>query len=256
MTRVQGDIGKLLSGMPIAVPGVNVAVSQPKVKDICAFGEDDFFFATQFFLNADKVIIPIKEGNPQLAMLDTFQLLLIVIQDDKEVREAIESLFCLIFPDYNVEFLPGMIQFKTKDEDRIVGRLNSFAFESFQSVLQDCFVPIVSKDKEIEYNPANERAAEIAAKLKRGNEIRAKQQAEQQGDIGSMFANYTSVLSVGLGMDINILYNYTPFQLFDAYKRYQVKQAYDLYQKVATTPMMDTSKTTEPDSWFDNLYKQ
>ena len=57
-------------------------------------------------------------------------------------------------------------------------------------------------------------------------------------------------------MDINILYNYTPFQLFDAYKRYQVKQAYDLYQKVATTPMMDTSKMTEPDNWLDNIYKQ
>ena len=253
---IKGDIGRLLSGMPIIVPEINVAVSQPKVKDICAFGEDEFFFAIQFFLNAEKVIIPIKEGNPQLAMLDTFQLLLIVIRDDKQTQENIEDLFELIFPDYKVELLSGMMQFRTREDETIVGRLNSFAFESFQDVLRDCFVPVGSKEENIEYNPANDKAAEIAAKLKRGNEIRAKQKAEQQGDIGSLFGNYTSVLSVGLGMDINILYNYTPFQLFDAYKRYQVKQAYDLYQKVATTPMMDTSKMTEPDNWLDNIYKQ
>ncbi|HAU86063.1 MAG TPA: hypothetical protein DCW90_11375 [Lachnospiraceae bacterium] len=251
---IQGDIGKLLSGMPIAVPGVNVAVSQPKIKDICAFGEDDFFFATQFFLNAEKLVIPIKEGNPQLSMLDTFQLLLIIIRDDKQAKENIEKFFELIFPNYKVEILSGMIQFKVND--KIVGRLNSFAFENFQKVLRDCFVPTSAKDDEQEYNPANDAAAEIAAKLKRGNEIRAKQKADEQGDIGSLFGNYASVLSIGLSLDINVLYNYTPFQLFDSYKRYQTKLQYDLYQKIATTPMMDVSKMKEPDNWMDNIYRQ
>lgn len=30
--------------------------------------------------------------------------------------------------------------------------------------------------------------------------------------------------------------------------------AYDLYQKVATTPMMDVSKMDEPDNWMDGIY--
>ena len=55
-------------------------------------------------------------------------------------------------------------------------------------------------------------------------------------------------------MDINIFFNYTPFQLYDAFLRYQKKISYDFYQKVATTPLMDVSKMDEPDNWMDNIY--
>ena len=55
-------------------------------------------------------------------------------------------------------------------------------------------------------------------------------------------------------MNINELYNYTPFQLLDAFKRYAAKMAYDLYQRVSTMPMMDVSKMDEPKNWVDDLY--
>ena len=55
-------------------------------------------------------------------------------------------------------------------------------------------------------------------------------------------------------MDINILYEYTPFQLFDVFKRYMLKVAYDLHMKIVTTPFMDTSKMEDPKNWLDNLY--
>ena len=55
-------------------------------------------------------------------------------------------------------------------------------------------------------------------------------------------------------MDINILYNYTPFQLQNAFNRYWKKVSSDLYQKVSTTPMMDVSKMEEPDDWSANIY--
>ena len=63
----------------------------------------------------------------------------------------------------------------------------------------------------------------------------------------TLFGTYTSVLSVGMNLDINILYNYTPFQLYNLFSRYWKKINSDFYQKVSTTPMMDVSKMEEPD---------
>ena len=50
-----------------------------------------------------------------------------------------------------------------------------------------------------------------------------------------------------MNIDINILYGYTPFQLYNLFMRYWKKINSDFYQKVSTTPMMDVSKMEEPD---------
>ena len=55
-------------------------------------------------------------------------------------------------------------------------------------------------------------------------------------------------------MDINIFFNYTPFQLCDAFNRYFLKVQHDLYMKVSTTPLMDVSSMEQPEAWTDNLY--
>ena len=94
--------------------------------------------------------------------------------------------------------------------------------------------------------------------MKKGNEIRRKIKQSEKGDADndeSIFGTFTSVLAIGLQMDINVLYNYTPFQIFDAYKRYNMKQDFDLYRKIATTPLMDASKIDEPKNWVGNIYK-
>ena len=57
-----------------------------------------------------------------------------------------------------------------------------------------------------------------------------------------------------MNLDINVLFSYTPFQLYDAFLRYWKKVAYDIYQKVSTTPLMDVSKMDKPDDWSLNLY--
>jgi hypothetical protein len=51
-----------------------------------------------------------------------------------------------------------------------------------------------------------------------------------------------------MNIDINILLNYTPFQLYNTFTRYWKKVSSDFYQRVSTMPMMDTSKMEEPDS--------
>lgn len=253
---LKGDLAQYLSGMPVMVAGCNIAISQPTLKDIVAYGETNFLLGVEIFVKIEKMMAPIKQGNPRLARYDDFQVLLAVIKEDKDTRNVIENLFGLILEDYEYEFSNGSINFfaKGQEDKRIIGQLNPMNFEKFQVTLKELFLPSMSQDQEEEYNPANDRAAEIAAKLKKGREKVAQMKSKESG-VQSVIATYTSTLSVGLNMDINILYTYTLFQLFDTFKRYLVKDAYDFYRRVSTMPMMDTSKLEEPDNWMGEIYK-
>lgn len=133
----------------------------------------------------------------------------------------------------------------------MVGMINAFNFESFQKIVKDLFEPD-NNNNEPEYNPANDMAAKIAEKIRRGRERKA-----QLGKEGpqSLFGRYASVLSIGMQMDINIFFNYTPFQLYDAFTRYFAKVSSDLYTKVSTTPLMDVSNMEPPEEWMRNLYQ-
>ena len=128
---------------------------------------------------------------------------------------------------------------------------------NFQFYLKKLFLPTGIDGDDPDYNPANEQARQIAEKLKKGNEIRNKlNQEKNSGKVSqSLIGSYTSILSVGMGMDINIFYNYTLFQLYDSFLRYTTKIQYDFYMRVSTMPMMDTSEMKEPNNWLDDLYK-
>lgn len=252
---IKGDLAQILSGMPILIPECKIAVCQPTVKDVCAFGEDKFFDAIQLFVKLDDLMKPIKESNKQLAMLSGFHVLMAVIPQQPGMRRDIEEFFQLILPTYTPEFAPGSVNFRVEGEAGIKGQLNPMNFEYFQDTLEGLFLPIGKQSEDEEYNPANDRAAEIAAKLKAGNAKRQQMRAKEHPN-QSVFGTYTSILSIGLGMDINVLYNYTVFQLFDAFARYSAKVAYDFYQKIVSTPLMDASKMSEPLNWMEDIYSQ
>lgn len=252
---IKGDLGQILSGSDIPLKECNIIIKQPTLKEICLFGEDNFLANVNFFTKAEKVVSSIREGNSRLAMLSDFQLLMIIIDEDSLTKKSIIDFFELILPGYRVRFDPGSICFLIEGSEKIVGQLNPMNFLTFQKTLEILFIPkSILKENEPDYNPANDKAAEIAAKLKKGRQIREEMTADQGKSSGSLFGDWTSILSVGLGISIQDLFQYTPFQLYDAYKRYQKKLAYDLYQKVSTTPMMDVSKMEEPDNWMEGLY--
>ncbi len=47
---IQGDLAQILSGMPIRVAGCNIAVSQPTIREISAYGEMYFLGGLQIFV--------------------------------------------------------------------------------------------------------------------------------------------------------------------------------------------------------------
>lgn len=245
-------VGLYLSGQQVEIPGANIFITQPTIKQIVNFGEDDFLIATNLLIRTEKLIEQIKKGNSQLEMYSDFQLFMIVLKEDKSVKELFQKLFELIFPDYRINIQDFGINFLVEEDEKsiLVGQIHPYNFEDFKILISDLFsAHSLNEEEEREFNPVNDAAAAIAKKLQRGREKRAQQRGPQ-----SLFGIYCSVLSIGLGLDVNIFFNYTPFQLFDAYNRYMSKQQSDFYLRVSTMPFMDVSKMEQPKDWGRNLY--
>lgn len=245
---IKGEkIALYLSGQQVIVKECNIVISQPKVKDIVLQGEEKFLSAVQILGHSDRFLKEIKQGNPELSALEDFNIILSAADQDEDLRDNINTFLDLIFPMYNVFINNSAINFSLRNDenDKIIGQINPFTFPAFQEVILELFEP-QSGDKKIEYNPVGDRAKAIAEKIKKGRARVEKQKAKSGEENQSLFGTYASVLSVGMNMDINIFFNYTPFQLYDTFIRYWKKVSSDFYQRVSTMPMMDTSKMEAP----------
>ena len=252
--RDKRKTGLYLSGQPIPISELNIILTQPTVEQIVLFNEDDFRLGTGLLINTADFINVVKMGNFELEAYSDFHLLLIVIRENEMLKELLTKLLSLLFPDYEIQINENEIRFFIEKEEHsiCVGMINIYNFQYLQDIINDLFYSIF--DTEEDYNPANDAAAKIAEKLKAGRRKVQDIRAKQDGDY-SVFALYTSILSIGLNMDINIFYKYTPFQLYDSFKRYFLKVSADYYQKLASTPLMDISKVEKPEEWTVNIYK-
>jgi hypothetical protein len=247
---LQGDLGAYLSGGPVYVQDCNIAVTPPSVKSIMIFGEEKFLMATQLFTKTDMFLRDVRQGNSELAKFNDFQLLLVILNEEAKSKRLVKDYFELVFPDYHIELTESSINYTI--EGRVVGRITPFNFEELQVITSELFEPY--KDKKEEYNPVNDKAAEIAAKLKKGKQKIAELKGKGKQEDTSLFATYLSVLGVGLSIDMNILLSYTPFQLYDTFTRYFAKVQSDIYQQISMQPFADTSKIEAPEEWYRNLY--
>ena len=239
---LQGDQAALyLSGQDVPIQECNIIVHQPTIKQIVLFKESSFISAVQLFGNIDENIQKIRDNNPLIGEYSDFQLLMAMLNQSVDVKNNVNSFFELIFPRYTIEIRDTDISFY--DGENKVGMINPFNYLAFCETINNLF----GLSSEKKYNPANKKAKELADKFKKRAEILAKKKGKGE-DSPSLFASYISILAVGMNIDINILLNYTPFQLYDTFARYWKKVSSDFYQRVSTMPMMDTSKMEEPDS--------
>ena len=241
--RLQGDqIALYLSGQDVPIFECNIAIHQPTIKQIIAIKETTFISTIQLFGKIDDNIAKIRELNPLTEQFTDFQLFMAMLNQDDKIKKNIDTFFELIFPQYTVKINNNDICFFY--EDRKIGIINLYNYKIFCDTIDQLFGLPTDKKK---YNPANKKAEELANKFKKRAEILAKQKGKSD-DSPSLFGSYVSILSVGMNLDINILLNYTPFQLYDIFNRYWKKVSSDFYQRVSTMPMMDVSKMEEPDS--------
>lgn len=253
--KYEGDIGLYLSGCPVLVPQCNIAIVQPKVKDIILFGETDFFVSAQMLGDISKFVKPVKEGNSELSHRNDFQIFLEIMRTPGTgALENVKKFFDLCCPDLKVQYKRNSIDFIANDA--IVGRINQMTYHFFCRTVSELFLPH-QEEEEVEYNydKNNAAAVRLAEKIKRNRERlkKAMGQDESQTHV-SVFGLYASILAIGCNNSIQMYFDYTPFQLYDAFERYMAKQQSDLFTQISMVPFADTSDQEPPESWMRNLY--
>lgn len=235
----------LMSGADIPFISAQVNIHQPTIYEISLIGEESFFSGCQF-LNFNKNMID-AEDNLDLAQMSDFEVFMSIMQSSEGsiIKNNVLMVLTLIFPTYRILLEDELILL----EDSKMVRINNTNYDEFKDILVSMFNLNENEDgTNGNYNPIDNRASKIAEKLRKA---KAKK-AEKSGDGKiAILSRYVSILAVGEHKDINALMRYTVFQLNDEFKRFQMKQSFDIYMQAK---MAGATGLDEVDHWMDKIH--
>ena len=235
----------LMCGSDIPIAEIGVVAHQPKIKEIALMGEVDFFVAIQC-LNVNKELL--RQDKVLLQNTNNFQIFMTIMseRETKEKRFATQQLLQLLFPDYNIMFTPRSIILQGKQETKMIDENN---FEILQEIIKQVFCVSNKNNQQAGFNPANEKAREIAEKLMRGRQ----RVAELNGSANaSIFSQYLSILTIGLSsMSLQELMELTMFQLYDLVERYQLYISWDIDIR---SRLAGAKPDDRPENWMKNIH--
>lgn len=202
----------LFTGVDIPIPECQLIIHQPSIKEISMIGEKPFLLGIQT-LCIDKQ--QFKQDKKDLSNITNFQIFMTIMmeKETKENKQNVLDALSLIIPNTKVTITPRALLLNYNGSNIIIDEGN---FEDFQKILRQVFC---LANKEDDFNPANEAAAKIAEKIKKG---RAKIAHLKGDDVGSIYARHISTLAVGLKISIDVLINYTVYQINDLLERFNL----------------------------------
>ena len=243
----------LLSGNDIPFTAAGVTIHPPTIKEIGYIGEETFFTGCEL-INFSKDILDDKDKT-RLEHLTNFEVLMSIMNDNNVALRKQKNCFLLVltllFPNYQIHLNVDNIELAVVDEnDFLVERayLTKENYEEFKKVIKEIFC--LSKGSSDDYNPAGDLSRKIAEKLKERQRKLAKQKGNNSGKI-AILSRYVSILSVGQQKDMNSLMQYTIYQLFDEYQRYELKVQSDWYLQARLAGAKDLK---EVEDWMKDIH--
>lgn len=237
----------LLSGNDIPFVPAQITIHQPSIKEIAYIGEEAFFTGCQL-LNFSKNILS-GEDKMNLEERTNFDILIAILREQNAVmqknRNCVNMVLALIFPEYEISFEKDCIKLKKENEEHKIDNSN---YEEFKSVISSVFSFGNSKDSKPDFNPSGDLAKKIAEKLNKRHQKLAEVKPAQKVDI---LSRYVSILSVGEQKDMNALLHYTTYQLFDEFKRYELKMGHDIYVQAKMAGAKDLK---EVEDWMQDIH--
>lgn len=235
----------LMCGIDLPIPECQIVIHQPRIKEIALVGEQGFFTGIQTLCIDKKMFI---QDKTLLAETNNFQIFMTIMTEKQtaEKKIAVQDVMQLLFPTYKVTFTPQSILF-SKDGKMITIDGSNFEFLQ-ESVTEICCLRS-SNNEQQNFNPANDKAAEIAKKLMRGRQIVAEQKGDNKA---SVLSQYLSTLTIGLNsMSLQDLMDLTLFQLYDLLERYRLYVGWDLdiRQRLA-----GAKPESQPENWMKNIH--
>lgn len=236
----------MMCGTDIPIPQCQLTVHQPRINEIALIGEQNFFMGAQTLTLNKTMFVEDKEG---LANISNFQIFMMIMSEKeaKDKKLAVQQVFTLIFPNNKVLFTPRSLIFSKPGEENII--IDESNFDYLQDILKMVFCSKNGPMDQQSFNPANDRAKEIAQKLMRGRERIA---AERGDTNSSVFSQYLSILTVGLhSMSMQNLMDLTMFQLYDLIERYSLYINWDIDIR---SRLAGGKPDKSPDNWMKNLH--
>lgn len=243
----------LLSGNDIPFPEARVTIHQPTLKEIAYIGEEAFFIGCGF-LDFSKNLLN-ETDKTRLENYTEFDIFMsIIINKNNDTTQSIEYAFLvltLIFPLYELSVRDNMIVLKKDNEEYFINKNN---FNAFKEIISEMFNLKLGMKAESDYSPTGDMAKRIAEKLKKRHEQLNKiAQEKNSGKQISILSRYVSILAVGLQKDLNNLMQYTVYQLYDEFQRFQLKVQWDAYIQARMAGAKDLD---EVDNWMIDLQDQ
>lgn len=234
----------LQSGNDIPFGVARITIHQPTIKEIGYIGEEDFHIGSHF-LAFDKNRLNIKDKSESENYSD-FEIFMSIMNSPQRAKHKTDALMvlALIFPKYKIKIQRDKILLQV--DDNFSSSINEQNFINFTSIISQIFC-LNNLGGGGDFNPADDLAAKIAAKIKKGREKRSQTSGDEKKP--AIFSKYISILAVGLKKDKNSLLNYTIYQLRDEFDRFIAKQDFDLYVKAKLAGAKDLE---EVKNWMDD----
>lgn len=238
-----------MAGIDIPIPELQLTIHVPVIKEIALMGETKFFMAVQYLCLDKESLI---QDETLLSSLTNFQVLMKVLEQsqDKDKKNAVIMLLTLLFPDYIPVITRNSI-ILTKQGEKQPLLIDDNNFDIFQSVLKEILcVNSLFQGNNVIYNPANDRAKEIAEKLMRGR--RKVAEIKSKGNNESVLTRYISILTIGSNtMSLEDCLNLNMFQIFDLMERYNAFIEWDVDLRVR----LAGGKPDKPvESWMRDIH--
>lgn len=238
----------LMSGNDIPFMEAQINIHQPTIKEIAYIGEENFYTGCEM-LTFSKDILDEKD-RINLTHQTDFEVLMSIMMDKhtamRRNRVAANLVLALLFPQCEIRLTESEIALFSEDG---IHKINSENFERFKEILTTMFcLDGKSSDETPTYNPGGRLAREIAEKLKERRKVLAKQKGEQKI---SVLSRYVSILTVGQRKDMNSYMQYTVYQLFDEFNRYELKEEFDWHIQAKMAGARDLK---EVDNWKKDIH--
>ena len=231
----------MMCGIDLPVPQCEITVHQPRIKEIGMIGEQDFFIGAQCLTINSSMFV---QDKALLEDINNFQIFMTIMneKESKDKKNSTLQVLQILFPNHKPMMTPRSLILMREGKQTLIDENN---FEHLQDVLRLVFCTKTGSMDQQAFNPANDKAREIAQKLMRGRERVA---AERGSSNTSIFSQYLSVLTVGLNsMSLKDMADLTIYQLYDLVERYNLYLAWDIDVR---SRLAGGKPDKHPDNWM------
>lgn len=218
----------LLSGNDLPFIGGQSVIHQPKIKEIAFLGENIFYLGSNFLcFSKDRLD---EKDKINLQNQSDFNILMSMMNiKAKQIQKSIYSaqlVLSLLFPGYQLKKMPNLLLLNKELEDgkKTQCVINESNFEQFKNIISEMFC-LSNLIGQARYNPANKMAERIAKKLEQRHK-KLNQRRETGSEI-DILSRYISILTLANHHTIPQLMEYTVYQLFNEFKLFERKYAYE-----------------------------